>query len=95
MAFVDPSSTDKIKQIQTKKIALDKLHNTLDDPLVQISSRYYQLRSNYSIGILESIKAFKAIQQGLTSEAQEVQKWLALEDPEAEKVGSPFFRNSN
>lgn len=84
-------STAKIKQIRTKKAALDKLQNTLEDPLVQINSRYQQLRSEYRSGISESIKAFEAIQQGLASEAQEVHKWLTSPDPTFENVSSLIF----
>lgn len=58
------------------------------DPLAEIHARCHQLLTTYQAGITESTKAFEAIHKGILNEAEQVKKWLDLEEPTAENVSS-------
>lgn len=91
LTSIESSSAAKTTRIQIEEDALYKLQNTPEDLLAQIYSDYHQLRSQYKIGISKSIEVFKVIQQGLSTEAQEVREWLNPGTPAPDNVRSPVF----
>lgn len=68
-----------------------QVQRALEYPFADIDDRNYDLRYNYGNGVLRSIEVFELVQQGLVREAQEIQKWLALEDPTPENVSCIRF----
>jgi len=75
----------KIKQVREKLDSIDGVQKTLD-PLAEIHARCHQLLTTYQAGITESTKAFEAIHKGILDEAEQVKKWLDLEEPTAENA---------